>query len=58
MKIASSWSVLNVVLPYVSTEDGLELLMVKAVDDGVNAGVEVPDPQDVQVQAVRRLNLL
>jgi hypothetical protein len=31
---------------------------VKAVDDGVNAGVEVTDPQDVQVQAVWRLNLL
>ncbi len=58
MTIASSWSVLNVVLPYVSTEDCLELLVVKAVYDGVNAGVEVPDPKDVQVQAVRRLNLL
>jgi hypothetical protein len=32
--------------------------MVKAVDDGVNAGVEIADPQDVQVQAVRSLNLL
>jgi hypothetical protein len=32
--------------------------MVESIDDRVNAGVEVPDPQDVQVQAVRCLNLL
>jgi hypothetical protein len=47
-----------VLLPDVACEDEPELLMVEPVDDGVDPGVEVTDPQDVQVQAVRRLNFL
>ena len=45
-------------LPDVASEDDLELLVVEAVDDGVDAGVEVANPQDVQVQAVGRLDFL
>ncbi len=47
-----------VLLPDVACEDEPELLVVEPVDDGVDPGVEVTDPQDVQVQAVRRLNFL
>ena len=45
-------------LPDVASEYDLELLVVEAVDDGVDAGVEVANPQDVQVQAVGRLDFL